>query len=636
MIFFADFLERGLRIFLFLLLIFFLAQINFLFNLRDMLEEVSAGEIFMALELGTRLSCQTAGILTLIILIPSSVAKIYSLRLSILVEKFFAAIIFFVIFVLHLASFPFYEQFRSNFNQMVFVGLNDDLFALFVTFVQEFYLPLKIFFALVLTFAAHKFFCRFMNFEIVKVKKFRIVVLIALTLFFGTLSKFGGGLTWETELNFENIGVTKNNLLNESMLDGFQAIYRGYVLQSRIASSSGLNFSAEQVKILAANLSGKNPDSDNLDYYLLHKAEGAKIKKPKHIFLIISESLANWALLEKYSDLHIADNLKILARDGAYCPTFLPNGGSTISAVTGIVTGFADANLYLTTLPETYEEIFSTSAAPQMFRLGYRTNFFYAGPASWEKISDFTTAQGFENFYSEGDIKNIFPNASGNVWGVDDKFLYAFAEKKIDFSEPSFNVLLNVSNHLPYTVNLAAENISVESENLSREFGHYKYADREIFNFIKKIQTAEPESLFVIVGDHADRYHPEKNPSDYERFCVPLIIYGNGVEKNLLAENSAGSQIDIMPTVIELIAPKDFEYYSVGQSLTKNIFGVNYALFITRSAIGNANVFPLHPEPIIPEKKIGEIDLTSLENYINAVRGISYRRAKFGKNLQTK
>ena len=38
-----------------------------------------------------------------------------------------------------------------------------------------------------------------------------------------------------------------------------------------------------------------------------------------------------------------------------------------------------------------------------------------------ENIQEFTLAQGFDNFYSRG---NIDPNATGSVWGADDEYLY--------------------------------------------------------------------------------------------------------------------------------------------------------------------------------------------------------------------
>lgn len=632
--------------FTFLLLTFSAGRLFFIIVLFDYTINVGITDILTALWTGLRLSCQTAGILTLVILAADLISKI--------VSKIVTFIIFLSSSILYVASFPFYRQFHSNFNQMIFNAVNDDIYALMITFIDEFNLPLCLLLSLILSLILYKTFQKLKSLIInysIKIKshpKLTFSFLILNSAFCINLTVFGGGLNWQTELNFENIGITKDKFLNEAILDSYQAIYRGYVLQNRIASSSGLNFSAEDIKNLAAQhyntkFGMRNAElnlSDNLDDYLLHNAKGASIPKPKHIFIIISESYANWTLLDKYSELHIADGMRTIinSNDSDYCPTFLPNGASTVSAVTGIVAGLADANLYLTTLPQSFENIYSTSAAPQMKRLEYETNFYYAGPSTWERIEEFTTAQGFDNFYSQGDIANAeLENITGNVWGIDDKYLYEFVEKNLNLNTQDFNVILNTSNHAPYTVDLEAENIvlgkTFDDDELNKKLAHHLYADRELKNFIDTMKAKAPESLFIIIGDHADRCNIDKQPSDYERFIIPFIITGNGVHKDLLNKKSAGSQIDIIPTIIELIAPKDFEYYSIGTSLTENIRGVNYALFLTRTAIGNANVYPLKPEPLTNDTELEEQNWTEFENFINYVRGVSYWRAKFGNKL---
>ena len=639
-----EILKRGLMMFVFFLLMFSIGRIVFIFALRDYISEASAIDILTALWVGLRLSCQTAGILALLILLSSIISRV--------AMKYVSIIVFVITSTLYVASFPFYEQFHSNFNQMIFNAVNDDMYALLITFIDEFNLPLRLLAALTLSMILYKLFIKTLQiFSRIKpamrpTQKIFSVLIVALTYLVVTLSIFGGGLNWQTELNFENIGVTKDKFLNEAILDSYQAIYRSYVLQSRIASSAGLNFTAEDIKELAAQHANQPPTSNSLNDYLRHQAKGSMIPKPKHIFVIISESYANWPLLDKYTELHIADGMKsiISAENSDYCPTFLPNGGSTVSAVTGIVTGLADANLYLTTLPQSFTAPYLTATAPQMKNLGYDTNFFYAGPTTWERIEELSISQGFDKFYGEGDIVSEFriPNyelrIKNNVWGVDDKFLYNFVEDKLDVSTPSFNVILNTSNHAPYTVDLEAEGITLsktfDDESLNKKLAHHFYADRELKKFIDTMKLKAPESLFVIVGDHADRCNIDKQPSDYERFGVPLIITGNGIHHELLNKKSAGSQIDIIPTIIELIAPKDFEYYSIGKSLTENTHGVNYALFITRTALGNANAFPLKPEPLSADVAIESEDWSTLENYINYVRGVSYWLAKFGKELQ--
>ena len=181
--------------------------------------------------------------------------------------------------------------------------------------------------------------------------------------------------------------MTKDEFLNEAILDNPQAIYRAYNLNSRMLACNGLDFTMEDIQQLAANLSGQPADTNNLDVYLQRTVVQGTEQPPRHVFVILSESLANWPLLDKYKDIPIAEDLRglVAAEDTDYCPTFLPNGASTVSAVTGSVAGVADANLYLTTMPESFAAPYPTASAPQMAKLGYETNFFYAGPATWER-----------------------------------------------------------------------------------------------------------------------------------------------------------------------------------------------------------------------------------------------------------
>ena len=104
------------------------------------------------------------------------------------------------------------------------------------------------------------------------------------------------------------------------------------------------------------------------------------------------------------------------------------------------------------------------------------------------------------------------------------------------------------------------------------------------------------------------------------------------MHKGTLLADSAGSQIDIVPTILELIAPQGFEYMSLGTSLTTGSRqGVNYGFWITRHAIGKADTVPLVEEPI--EGDMQPIDQQAMQDYINAIRSVSWWRAKYGATL---
>jgi len=597
--------------------------------------------IFTAIYSGAKLSLQTAGVLTLCMLI-SLVAEGFSKRLR-WFRQVCSFCVLFITTLLFIARFPFYQQFHSGFNQMIFTAMHEDVYALFISLIEEFHLPLKLCIVVLLVCVLNYIFNKFIDkkwgfFKWSKLKsKYRLIILLIGVYLLATLSLYGGGWSWKSGVNWENAGITNDTFLNESILDDYQAIYRAYANQMRMEACNGLSFSAQNVRDLAKSLTNKDGGND-LSIYLAKEATGAKIEKPKHIFVIVSESYANWPLLDKYSNLHIADNMKkIIAEDDTiYTSHMLPSGSSTVGALMTMVTGMANSNLYLTTMPEALANPYITATAPQMKNLGYETSFWYAGPATWENIQEFTLAQGFDNFYSRG---NIDPNATGSVWGADDEYLYDAIFKQIDDNKMTFSVILNTSNHSPFNIDLEKEGFDASkvieglpdkeknNQELIKELGHFWYADKMASDFINKVKAKYPDSLFIFVGDHADRYNIDKVPTMYERYSVPLIITGKGIQKDLLPEDMAGSQIDIMPTVIDLIAPEGFTYYSVGKSLSENKLGQSYAFWITADAIGNTDDLVEKPQYFNREALP---DRTVLENYINGVRAISWWLGKYG------
>lgn len=646
---------KGLKVFVFYLAVLSVFRMFFIFWMASYMGTgTGSHDVLTAIWRGTRLSMQTAGALTLVSFVPGFLLHYLWPRWERCCVLVLNAILLVPLSILYVASFPFYRQFHANFNQMLFTGANDDLYALLITMVQQYYLPVRLAGALLLAYVLWRILRAFLDNEFfenlfVGMRLPRLVrwlgrlAFLYLTYIVVLLGIFGGSLGWQTSVNWENAGVTKDEFLNEAILDNVQACYRAYSLNERMLACNGLDFTTDDIRTLAAKLANKPADTDDLDVYLTREAQGAQIEKPKQVVVIVSESFANWPLLDKYKDIPISQGMRsLIAEDDTdYCPTFLPNGASTVSAVTGVVTGFADANLYLTTMPESFAAPYPTASAPQMQKLGYDTNFWYAGPSTWERIGAFTQAQGFAHFYSRGD----FGDVPGSVWGCEDEVLYEKVLAGLDADTPSFNVVLNASNHSPYDLDLDAKGFDREAvrealpedhqqdEELLKELGHYWYADRELAKFVKEIKEKCPDSLIVIVGDHADRYNIDKTPTTYERYGIPFIITGRGIHKGTLLPDSAGSQIDIMPTIYELIAPQGFSYMSVGSSLTRtNRQGVNYGFFITRHAIGKADTVPLVPESVDGGEAPG-LDQQAMEDYINAVRSISWWRPKYGPML---
>jgi len=645
-------IQQDFKLYIFVLGVFCLFRIGFIVVLKSYISEATVlQDVFTALYYGIRISLKSTGIIALISLVFCTAFAFVLKNKAIRNIRYVVGCCYIsVLSLLFYARIPYYEQFHVGFNQLLFNTFNDDVNAIFYTLVEQYNLPVQLLMTAVTAVALSKLLKVWLGTSTYHLPRFSkwyqniafrasfLVVLCYLIIFI----RFGGSMTYAYNIDWENSGVTKDEFLNEAILDDVQALYRAYTLHERVMLSTGLDMDPERMVEYGTYVARHQVVSNTIDDFLSKQARGTTIPRPRHIFLIIGESYANWPLLPHYQNLNIANGVKniIGQKDAAYVSTFLPNGMSTISGVMGIVTGLAEANLYLTYLPESYKEPYSTAIAPQMKKLGYKARFWYAGPNSWEKIKDFSLAQGFDDFYGMGDIQS----ESGNVWGCDDKYLFKAVESGMDEGKPSFNIVLNISNHAPYTVNLQEEGFDEQSvinalpdkfkkdQELIKKLGHFWYADKVLSEFINNTRQEYPDSLFVVVGDHADRLNIDSNPSLYERYGIPFIVYGQGITKQMLPEHVAGSHINITPTLLELIAPQGFVYHSLGDSLTRgNSIGFNYGFWMTHDYMGKIGSHT--------KEKIGGEQVTTPPNEelvqqdIDARRALSWWRIKYGKNI---
>ena len=457
------------------------------------------------------------------------------------------------------------------------------------------------------------------SFKFEKSFVFKISVIV-FTLVFALFVRFGASFSYAKSIHWENCAKTKDTFLNEIILDDVQAIYRGYSIKKRI--DNGVIYGvhkeniAQNLEFLAKNSDAyrlQKQDLSQIDSNLVYQAHGNIIDKKQHIFIIIGESFAQWPLLDEYANLQLGENVRaIMQKDNAtYTHNFMPNGAFTPMAVNAIICGLSDVNIYPNHQYESYKQVYATSFAPQIKKLGYKTQFWYAGFSGWERIKDFALAQGFDEFHCASDYQ--YP--SGNVWGCDDEFIFDKLKQEVaQNDEPTVYVILSVSNHAPYSVDLAKAGFPKEevraklpadvqnNEDLLNKLGHYWYTDKVIGNFVEDIETTYPkENLFVITGDHADRTNIEAKPTLFNRYTVPCIIYGDGITKNILSDEVAGGHINIGATIFELIAPQGFEYYSLGKSLTRGAnVGFNDSVWLNTVDIGKLD----GNEPIEVEKTL--------------------------------
>lgn len=658
---FYDAVQRDIKLFAFILLTLCVYRAYFMFYMAGYLSP-SAGtdDVLLALLTGLRLSLKTAGAVTLPAFVLCSLPLLALPRLAPVLRRLrfcWGGLAAFAFAVLFQARFPFYRQFQTSFNMQVAAGLNDDAAVLAEMMLREYGLLWRLCIALLLT-AVSLYVLR----SLLLVRRTyalpalhsgvqRAVFSLGLLFLFAAafvFVRFGGSFTYAGGVNWENAGVTSDAFLNECILDDGQALYRVRSMHKRLKSGDIVGVDKEHVRALAVEAAGHAElSADTLTPYLTRTAQGARIPKPRHIFIVLGETYAQWPMLETYAALHAADGIKGLIREpnAYYSRRFMPNGDFTSIAITGLVTGLSEVNQHVNYVARSLREAYPTAMAPQFKRLGYAVDFWYGGVPSWEGMDRFSIAQGFDHFYGYPD----FHAEKVNAWGTSDEQLFSALFQHLADEPPTVHLIMTVSNHPPYNIDVAAEGFDLararaetaqlpnvdDPDQLALELGHYWYMDKIVTQFVHETMKKYPDSLFVITGDHAVRMNPSRTPTMYEYQSVPFVLYGQGVTPAVLAPDVVGGHTNIVPTLIELIAPAGFSYVSIAPSLTENNMGAafNRDYFLTRSMMGRVNTKETELLPgAAEEDPAAAYDL--LQRRMAILRTLSWQLIEHGDSLE--
>ena len=658
---FYDAVQRDIKLFAFILLTLCVYRAYFMFYMAGYLSpSAGADDVLLAPLTGLRLSLKTAGAVTLPAFVLCSLPLLALPRLAPVLRRLrfcWGGLAAFAFAVLFQARFPFYRQFQTSFNMQVAAGLNDDAAVLAEMMLREYGLLWRLCIALLLT-AVSLYVLR----SLLLVRRTyalpalrsgvqRAVFSLGLLFLFAAafvFVRFGGSFTYAGGVNWENAGVTSDAFLNECILDDGQALYRVRSMYKRLKSGDIVGVDKEHVRALAVEAAGHAElSADTLTPYLTRTAQGARIPKPRHIFIVLGETYAQWPMLETYAALHAADGIKGLIREpnAYYSRRFMPNGDFTSIAITGLVTGLSEVNQHVNYVARSLREAYPTAMAPQFKRLGYAVDFWYGGVPSWEGMDRFSIAQGFDHFYGYPD----FHAEKVNAWGTSDEQLFSALFQHLADEPPTVHLIMTVSNHPPYNIDVAAEGFDLararaetaqlpnvdDPDQLALELGHYWYMDKIVTQFVHETMKKYPDSLFVITGDHAVRMNPSRTPTMYEYQSVPFVLYGQGVTSAVLAPDVVGGHTNIVPTLIELIAPAGFSYVSIAPSLTENNMGAafNRDYFLTRSVMGRVNTKETELLPgAAEEDPAAAYDL--LQRRMTILRTLSWQLIEHGDSLE--
>lgn len=635
---FFENLQQDLKAFVYWCLVLTVFRIAFIWIYSSQLNG-NYGDVPMALLLGLRLSLKTAGMLCLIGFVlaslPKIIVKVWPANKIRLIWHGIALVFFSICFM---ARIPYYKIFNAAFNMMLINGVHDDVKAIIVTAIEEYQLLWRLPMAIVIGLLLTGILCMVYKntgvkaFETYKRKPLTAVLTIVFVAFFCVFVRYGGAFNYAHSINWESAARLKSNLLNEAILDDGQALYRVRESMKKLAKVNNINISEQELRKRIA-LAGGNPNAKTIDEAFLHMVNNPKLnKKPQNVVLIVGESFGQWPFLPKFKDLGLVNNMLKLqnSEHGAHITTMLAQGIGTISSINGLVTGLPYSGIYENYQPLSMKEKYATGIGYIMQQLGYKTVFWYGGFSGWQNLKSFVLAQSFDEFHCADE----FGNAGGNAWGCPDEVLLQKVEEYMDkeqVGEKVFHMVLTTSNHPPYALDidkmgfLRAEvraklptDIRRDEETLT-ELGHIWYADKTMGEFVQKTEKKHPDSLYIITGDHSERFNFAVEQDVKTTSSIPCLFYGQGVNRGWFDEESFGCHIQIAGTLAEVLGETGFKYSAAMPNLfTKNSFVFNHRLIADGKAIYMQNKFQNKP----------------MNKKINAARNIVAWRVLRGNNLK--
>ena len=554
------------------------------------------------------------------------------------------------------ADIIYFDEYGDQFDNHVFGIAHDDTKAILITVWKEYH-PL-LFLAIVAPLIAINLSLvrRWLRYTpppaeklLAQLQRLPVRAVSGIVIFFFFAAMVRGGTLSGEPIRLKHAFVVDDMFLNRTVLNPFSALR--YTIKTRLALETGTalkQFWPDEKLSGAIDLirteRGQPPyNGHDIEAGLTVTTRGNNNTRPRHIFLLLMESHSGWTVMPAYRHAGLSPEFSKLADEGIYFPNFLPASSGTIGSMNALITGFPDAGLNINYEPTALRP-YGSSLAVLMKQLGYKTRFFYGGFLSWQRLDSFAKNQGFDEVYGGGSMS---AGVRTNEWGVDDKYLFDFILNTVDDQTPSFNFILTTSNHPPYDLPLAElgyhlhDTLPAPLKATKKEtvnvLGHLWYADMQGGRFVREAEKKLSEPLFAITGDHSARLQV-RFPGDsvVEQPAVPFILYGPQVLKQTGTRLTAGSHIDIVPTLIGLSSDKPFSFPAFGTDLLSKqspSIGFGWQYMIGEDFIANNTaeygVFALAEG----QRPATRPDLKEELTHYNALRALSWQRIKRGAQL---
>ena len=345
----------------------------------------------------------------------------------------------------------------------------------------------------------------------------------------------------------------------------------------------------------------------------------------KNLIFVLAESFNSVAVSEEYTP-----TLYQLIHNGFhftnfYSPVFLSTTGGEFQAMTGLIPS-AD------TINEWHKgEAYLPYALGNMFaKEDYTTNAYH----NWEYdfyTRNFTMPElGFPNYLAcENGLEKIADCSWNSINAPEDQQLIASTIKKYTKEDKFLTYYITMSGHAPYLFEKSKRYYEeVKDLPYSDETKAYIASQMDLDKAMEVlIESLEKEgvledTVICLVGDHypyaMDISHINEMssyPRDelFEVNHSDLIIWNKNQEK--VEINKVGSQIDILPTILNLFGLEYDSRLFIGKDLLSDSEGL--AIFSDMSWISDSGTYQSKSKKFTAKKEVDEDYISKINQWVN-------------------
>ncbi|WP_317294469.1 LTA synthase family protein [Ligilactobacillus saerimneri] len=365
-----------------------------------------------------------------------------------------------------------------------------------------------------------------------------------------------------------------NNYIVKYLGLNFYAGYNAYQTHKQNETRAHAS-SSDMDKVL--KFINKNRTEDNIQYF--GEAKG------KNVFIFHLESFQQFLIDYKVDGKEVTPNINSFYHNQntlSFDNFFNQVGqGKTSDAETMLENSLY--GLPSGSVTSTYGTDNTFQALPAMLsQRGYTTASFHGDVGSFWNRNNTYKSWGYQYFFDKDFYKDKADYSVG--YGLKDKIFLKQAAQYIEqLPQPFYAKIITVTNHYPYQIDKQNQDFPKTTTGDNTVDGYVQtahYLDQafgEFISYLKKTGLYD-NSMIVMYGDHYGISNNHKKAiaqllgkdkvTDYDLVNfqkVPFMIHMNGLQGGI--NHTYGGEIDVMPTLLDLMGIKNTDTIQFGQDL---------------------------------------------------------------------